>query len=151
MLASAEGAFTHRAGCNVPHMHLDVHTMLGHRASYTHLQALLCTWTEQLPCLPAAERQDIVYVGNRIRQKGESNGKACNLNNTLRNLYPPGQPVDPNEVGWGEVKAVRSQAGQLPPMSCAGTRRTESLVDQHMRCNITASMLSVRQEAWLPG
>lgn len=46
-------------------------------------------------------------MGNRIRQKGESNGKACNLNNTLRNLYPPGQPVDPNEVGWRVFKVVK--------------------------------------------
>ena len=67
-------------------------------ASDNFVHALLCA-QNPAAALPAAERQDIVYVGNRIRQKGESNGKACNLNNTLRNLYPPGQPVDPNEVG----------------------------------------------------
>ena len=64
-----------------------------------------------------------MYVGNRIRQKGESNGKACNLNNTLRNLYPPGQPVDPNEVGWGGVKAVKVQTWQLPSMLRWGSLR----------------------------
>ena len=55
-------------------------------------------------------------MGNRIRQKGESNGKACNLNNTLRNLYPPGQPVDPNEVGWGrKSKQSEVRLGSCPP------------------------------------
>ena len=87
-------------------------------ASCSYLQAPLCSH-HPAAALPAAERQDIVYVGNRIRQKGESNGKACNLNNTLRNLYPPGQPVDPNEVGWGGINAVKHQALQLFSMSCA--------------------------------
>ena len=39
-----------------------------------------------------------MYISGRVCAKGESNGKACNLNNTLRNLYPPGQPVDDAEV-----------------------------------------------------
>ena len=39
-----------------------------------------------------------MYISGRVRAKNESNGKACNLNSTLRNLYPPGQPVDDAEV-----------------------------------------------------
>ena len=41
---------------------------------------------------------DIVYISGRVRQKGETNGKACNLNNTLAQLYPPGTEVDESEV-----------------------------------------------------
>ena len=44
-------------------------------------------------------REDIVYISGRVRQKGETNGKACNLNHTLTKLYPAGVPVDDNEVG----------------------------------------------------
>ncbi len=43
-------------------------------------------------------RDDIVYISGRVRAKGESNGKACNLNHTLRNLYPPGSAVDDMEA-----------------------------------------------------
>ncbi|KAK9803902.1 hypothetical protein WJX72_003331 [[Myrmecia] bisecta] len=43
-------------------------------------------------------RDDIVYVSGRVRQKGECNGKACNLNNTLLSVYPAGKEVDPNEL-----------------------------------------------------
>ena len=112
---------------------------------------LCCVRKTPVAAFPAAERQDIVYVGNRIRQKGESNGKACNLNNTLRNLYPPGQPVDPNEVGWGEVQAVTSPAWQLPSMTCtdncAGAHRVKSVVERHMTCNLAANLSFGRQEA----
>ena len=43
-------------------------------------------------------REDIVYISGRVRTKGETNGKACNLNNTLHQLYPKDIPVDDNEV-----------------------------------------------------
>ena len=43
-------------------------------------------------------REDIVYISGRIRSKGETNGKACNLNNTLHQLYPKDIPVDDMEV-----------------------------------------------------
>lgn len=44
------------------------------------------------------DRDDVVYISGRVRAKGESNGKACNLNHTLRSLYPPGQEVDDAEA-----------------------------------------------------
>ena len=43
-------------------------------------------------------REDIVYISGRVRSKGETNGKACNLNNTLHQLYPKDIPVDDMEV-----------------------------------------------------
>lgn len=43
-------------------------------------------------------REDIVYISGRVRAKGETNGKACNLNNTLHQLYPKDIPADDMEV-----------------------------------------------------
>ena len=43
-------------------------------------------------------REDIVYISGRVRSKGETNGKACNLNNTLHQLYPKDIPVDDMEA-----------------------------------------------------
>jgi endoglucanase len=43
-------------------------------------------------------REDIVYISGRVRAKGETNGKACNLNNTLHQLYPKDVPVDDMEA-----------------------------------------------------
>ncbi len=60
-----------------------------------------CSWARGRLLHARARRQgrdDIVYISGRVRAKGESNGKACNLNNTLRNLYPPGSAVDDMEA-----------------------------------------------------
>ena len=44
-------------------------------------------------------RDDIVYRSGRVREANETNGKACNLNNTLKWLYPPEKCVADEEVG----------------------------------------------------
>ncbi|KAK9828913.1 hypothetical protein WJX72_002766 [[Myrmecia] bisecta] len=41
---------------------------------------------------------EIVYVSGRQRAVGEMNGKSCNLNNCLNQIYPPGVPVPPTEL-----------------------------------------------------
>ena len=43
-------------------------------------------------------RDDIVYRSGRVRSPGETNGKACNLNNTLHWLYPKEKCVADEEV-----------------------------------------------------
>lgn len=43
-------------------------------------------------------REDIVYRSGRVRQPNETNGKACNLNNTLKWLYPADKCVADEEV-----------------------------------------------------
>lgn len=43
-------------------------------------------------------REDLVYRSGRVRAPGETNGKACNLNNTLRWLYPAEKNVADEEV-----------------------------------------------------
>ena len=49
-----------------------------------------------LGCLQG--RDDIVYRSGRVRSPGETNGKACNLNNTLHWLYPKEKCVADEEV-----------------------------------------------------
>lgn len=44
-------------------------------------------------------RDDIVYRSGRVRAPNETNGKACNLNNTLHWLYPAEKCVSDEEVG----------------------------------------------------
>ena len=43
-------------------------------------------------------REDIVYRSGRVRAPNETNGKACNLNNTLKWLYPADKCVADEEV-----------------------------------------------------
>ena len=52
-------------------------------------------------CVQVAEqgREDIVYRSGRVRAPNETNGKACNLNNTLHWLYPADKCVSDEEVG----------------------------------------------------
>ena len=72
-------------------------------AEQVHLHVMYGFLTVELPsnanaCKWLQNRADIVYISGRVRQKGETNGKACNLNNTLAQLYPPGTEVDESEV-----------------------------------------------------
>ena len=55
-----------------------------------------CCCTCKLGCLQG--RDDIVYRSGRVRSPGETNGKACNLNNTLHWLYPKEKCVADEEV-----------------------------------------------------
>ncbi len=41
---------------------------------------------------------DLVYVSGRKRKPGEMNGKSCNLNNCLSQIYPEGVPIPTNEL-----------------------------------------------------
>ncbi|KAL3150937.1 hypothetical protein ABBQ32_000684 [Trebouxia sp. C0010 RCD-2024] len=41
---------------------------------------------------------DLVYVSGRKRKPGEMNGKSCNLNNCLSQIYPEGVPIPPHEL-----------------------------------------------------
>ena len=41
---------------------------------------------------------DLVYVSGRKRAPGEMNGKSCNLNNCLKQVYPEGVPIPPTEL-----------------------------------------------------
>jgi cellulose synthase/poly-beta-1,6-N-acetylglucosamine synthase-like glycosyltransferase len=41
---------------------------------------------------------DVVYVSGRKRGINEMNGKSCNLNNCLSQIYPDGVPIPPGEV-----------------------------------------------------
>ena len=41
---------------------------------------------------------DLVYVSGRKRKLGEMNGKSCNLNNCLSQIYPEGVPIPSHEL-----------------------------------------------------
>lgn len=41
---------------------------------------------------------DLVYVSGRKRKPGEMNGKSCNLNNCLSQIYPEGVPIPAHEL-----------------------------------------------------
>lgn len=41
---------------------------------------------------------DLVYVSGRKRKPGEMNGKSCNLNNCLSQIYPEGVPIPTHEL-----------------------------------------------------
>ena len=59
---------------------------------YLQLSATLCTQVAE------QGREDLVYRSGRVRQPNETNGKACNLNNTLHWLYPADKCVSDEEV-----------------------------------------------------
>lgn len=48
-------------------------------------------WCEQMG-------PEIIYVSGRTRQPGEMNGKSCNLNNCLNQIYPPGVRIPKTEL-----------------------------------------------------
>lgn len=80
-------------------------------------------------------REDIVYISGRVRSKGETNGKACNLNNTLCQLYPKDVPVDDMEVSL-----------PLPPpnQTCHACLTASA---QHMSSKPTRSMVGI--DTWM--
>ena len=41
---------------------------------------------------------EVVYVSGRTRKPGEMNGKSCNLNNCLKQIYPDGVPIPATEL-----------------------------------------------------
>lgn len=41
---------------------------------------------------------EVVYVTGRPKEKGEINGKSCNLNNCLSQIYPPGVTIPASEI-----------------------------------------------------
>jgi hypothetical protein len=49
--------------------------------------------------------QRVVYVGDRVRRKGQLNGKSSNLNHVILNkIYP--NVTQPSEVSWKDVIMV---------------------------------------------
>ena len=52
------------------------------------------TWIESM------KDPDMVYTPGHIKTGPEVNGKACNLNSTLRGLFPAGADVGLEEVGY---------------------------------------------------
>ena len=54
-----------------------------------------------------------MYRSGRVRASGETNGKACNLNNTLKWLYPPEKCVADEEVTASSTVLITQT--QVPP------------------------------------
>ena len=64
------------------------------------LSLIFCIY-EQFALLCHRARQmgsDLIYVSGRKRKPGEMNGKSCNLNNCLSQIYPEGVPIPAHEL-----------------------------------------------------
>ena len=60
-----------------------------------------CRSRKKKECVGCRARQmgsDLNYVSGRKRKPGEMNGKSCNLNNCLSQIYPEGVPIPAHEL-----------------------------------------------------